>query len=252
MQFEEKVISTISGGIGVIEFFHPKSNSLPSKMLTELSSAFNTFARDANVKVIIFQSKGEKTFCAGASFDELLAVTNPEEGKTFFTGFANLINAMRKCPKFIIVRVHGKAIGGGVGLIAAADYSLALNNADVRLSELGIGLGPFVVGPAIERKTGKSAFTQMAIDHQWHSAEWAYQKGLYNKIFSTVKELDEEVKKLAENLALCNPAAMTKLKNTFWVRTENWDNLLEQKAAESGELVLSDFTRNAINSFKRK
>ena len=221
-------------------------------MLHELTEEFEKAAKNPEVKVVVLESIGEKAFCAGASFDELLAVKDSYEGQEFFMGFANLINAMRKCPKFIIVRVHGKVIGGGVGLVAAADYAMAVDTVEVRLSELGIGFGPFVVGPVIERKIGKSAYTELAIDHDWHNAEWAYERGLFNKIFSTPHDLDDGVKKLAVELAKCNPEAMARLKETFWDGTDDWDRLLALKAAESGELVTSEFARNFIHSFKQK
>ncbi|MFC2134211.1 enoyl-CoA hydratase/isomerase family protein [Bacteroidota bacterium] len=252
MQTEAKVISKIKNGIGVVEFYHPKSNSLPKKMLIELAAEFNAMAGNPNVKVVVLESIGERAFCAGASFDELLAIKNSSEGKEFFMGFADVVNAMRKCHKFILVRVHGKVIGGGVGLIASADYAFALDTAAVRLSELSIGFGPFVVGPVIERKIGRSAFAEMTIDHDWHTAEWALQKGLFNKVFQNTNDLDEGLNKLAADLAQLNPAAMEKLKAAFWEGTEDWDNLLELKAAESGELVLSDFAKKSIHSFKQK
>lgn len=252
MELGEKVLAKINNGIGVIGFHHPKSNSLPRKLLNELTAEFKNFGKNPDVKVIVLESIGEKAFCAGASFDELLAVKDAYEGQEFFMGFANLINEMRTVPKFVIVRVHGKVIGGGVGLVAAADYALAIDTAEIRLSELGIGFGPFVVSPAIERKIGKSAFTELAIDHDWHSAEWACEKGLYNHLFTTPHDLDDGVKKLAMDLAKCNPEAMAKLKEMFWEGADDWDRLLMQKAAESGELVTSDFARNFIHSFKQK
>lgn len=252
MQLEAKVMSKVSNGIGVVGFHHPKSNSLPKKMLNELTAEFKAMSKNPDVRVVVLESVGENAFCAGASFDELLAIKDTYEGEEFFLGFANLINAMRKCPKFILVRVHGKAIGGGVGLIASADYAFAVDTAEVRLSELSIGFGPFVVGPVIERKIGKSAFTEMTIDHDWHSAEWAVEKGLYNKIFTNLFALDDGLKKMVTDLAKLNPQAMEKLKNIFWEGTEDWDRLLALKAAESGELVMSDFARQSIHSFKQK
>jgi methylglutaconyl-CoA hydratase len=201
--------------------------------------------------VIILKSEGEKAFCAGASFDELMSIEDAATGTSFFSGFAGVINAIRKAPKFVIARVQGKAVGGGVGVASAADYTLAHHSASVKLSELAVGIGPFVVGPAVERKIGTSAFTQLSINAgAWKDAEWARSKGLYNEVYDTYQALDEAVMQLAQTLRDSNPEAMAMLKNVFWQGTENWDTLLAERAAMSGKLVLSDFTRNAISKFK--
>lgn len=240
-------------GITTITFYHPAGNSLPGKLLAGLAAAIRKAGGDEAVRVIVLRSEGERAFCGGASFDELTAIRDFEAGKTFFMGFARVINAMRTCPKLIIGRVQGKAVGGGVGLAAATDYCLATQFAAVKLSELAIGIGPFVVGPAVERKIGKSAMTQLAINAtEWRSATWACEKGLYAEVFESNGALDEGVKALAERLAESSPEAMRRLKKVFWEGTENWDNLLEERAAMSGKLVLSKFTSDAIEAFKRK
>jgi methylglutaconyl-CoA hydratase len=247
------VRSEIEHGIGTIEFFHPASNSLPGAILTDLAKTINDIGIDNRVKVIVLKSAGEKAFCAGASFDELIAISTEAEGKVFFNGFAHVINAMRKCHKFIIGRVQGKAVGGGVGIIAATDYAIAVEGASVKLSELAVGIGPFVVGPAVERKIGVSGFSQLAIDAtEWRSAEWAKKHGLYSETHHHIFEVDDAVKSLAERLAHSSPDAMAQMKKIFWHGTEHWDTLLSDRAAISGRLVLSDFTRNAINKFKTK
>ncbi|MBS1919608.1 MAG: enoyl-CoA hydratase/isomerase family protein [Bacteroidetes bacterium] len=240
-------------GIAIIEFFHPQSNSLPGKILQELADAFKRAGDDPAAIVIILKSSGEKTFCAGASFDELIAIKNEEEGLKFFSGFANVINAMRACPKFIIGRIQGKCVGGGVGLAASVDYAIATENADVKLSELAMGIGPFVVGPAVERKTGISAFSQLSIDAaSWRNAQWAGRKGLYSEVYKTIEEMDNAVMQLAEQLSFSNPGAIAEMKKIYWKGTEHWDTLLLERAAISGRLVLSDFSKNAINKFKSK
>ncbi|MDP7430235.1 MAG: enoyl-CoA hydratase/isomerase family protein [Flavobacteriales bacterium] len=248
---KEFVKLNIENGIGTIEFFHPKSNSLPGDVLAELASNITTAGEDKKIKVIILKSAGEKTFCAGASFDELLAITTPENGKKFFSGFANVINAARKCPKFIIGRVQGKAVGGGIGMASATDYCFATKFASVKLSELAIGIGPFVVGPAVERKVGTSAFSAMTINStKWFDASWAREKGLYTEVFETTEEMDIEISKLASTLSISNPKAMDGLKKIMWEGTNHWDTLLMERAESSGKLVLSDFTKNAIEKLK--
>ncbi|HJN63658.1 MAG TPA: enoyl-CoA hydratase/isomerase family protein [Flavobacteriales bacterium] len=248
---KEFVKLNIENGIGTIEFFHPKSNSLPGDVLAELASNITTAGEDKKIKVIILKSAGEKTFCAGASFDELLAINTPENGKKFFSGFANVINAARKCPKFIIGRVQGKAVGGGIGMASATDYCFATKFASVKLSELAIGIGPFVVGPAVERKVGTSAFSAMTINStKWFDASWAREKGLYTEVFETTEEMDIEVSKLASTLSISNPEAMDGLKKIMWEGTNHWDTLLMERAESSGKLVLSDFTKNAIEKLK--
>jgi methylglutaconyl-CoA hydratase len=250
---EGTIKSEITNGIGTITFFHPQSNSMPGVQLRNLATEIEKFGKDNSVKVIVLQSEGEKAFCAGASFDELISIKDIDTGLKFFSGFAQVINAMRKAPKFVIARVQGKAVGGGVGIASSADYTFAVNDASIKLSELAVGIGPFVVGPAVERKVGTSAFCQLTINAtEWQSAQWAKEKGLYAEVFSTASEMDQSIQALANKLANSNPEAMSMLKKVMWEGTENWDTLLIERAGMSGTLVLSDFTINAINKFKAK
>lgn len=250
---EAYVKSHIEHGINTIEFFHPQSNSLPGKILEELAHEIHFAGTHDDTRVIILKSAGEKTFCSGASFDELAAIENEAAGLKFFSGFAHVINAMRKCPKFIIGRIQGKCVGGGVGIAAAVDYAIATDKAEVKLSELAVGIGPFVVGPAVERKIGKAAFSALSIDAtSWRSSDWAKRKGLFAEVHDSIENMDEAVYKLANTLTHSNPAAMAEMKKIFWQGTEHWDELLKERAAISGRLVLSEFTRNAINKFKAR
>lgn len=247
------VTTTVENGIGTIEFYHPAHNSMPGKLLAELAGAIHDAGLNDEVKVIVLKSAGDRTFCAGASFDELTAIEDVYSGKRFFMGFANVINAMRKCPKFIIGRIQGKAVGGGVGLASATDYCVATKYASIKLSELAIGIGPFVVGPAVERKVGTSAFAQLAIDAtNWQTAEWAKAKGMYTEVFEDIAAMDAHIEELAQKLATSNPEAMKRLKEATWSDTDYWDELLAERAAMSGKLVLSDFTKKAIAAFKQK
>lgn len=247
------VTFAIEQGIATIEFSHPLSNSLPGKVLAKLADTITTLGQDDTVKILVVRSAGERAFCAGASFDELVAIDDLATGKVFFSGFANVINACRTCPKLIIGRVQGKAVGGGVGLAAAFDYTLATQHAYVKLSELAVGIGPFVVGPAVERKMGVSAMSQLAINAtEWQSAEWARSKGLYTGVYDTAEAMDEAIDALANRLCQSNPEAMRQLKKIFWQGTEHWDQLLAERAEISGQLVLSDFTKQAIAKFKAK
>jgi methylglutaconyl-CoA hydratase len=247
------VRSEINNGIGIITFFHPQSNSMPGTQLRNLAAEIEKLGKDDNAKVIVLKSEGDKAFCAGASFDELISIKDIDTGLKFFSGFAMVINAMRKAPKFIIARVQGKAVGGGVGIASSADYTFAIDSASIKLSELAVGIGPFVVGPAVERKVGTSAFCQLTINAtEWQSAQWAKEKGLYAELFSTIEDMDKGIDILASKLATSNPEAMSMLKKVMWQGTENWDTLLFERAGMSGKLVLSEFTINAINKFKGK
>lgn len=247
------VETSIENGLATIEFFHPMSNSLPGKLLAKLADSITEAGNNDEVKVILLKSSGDRAFCAGASFDELTSIEDFETGKKFFSGFANVINAMRKCPKLIIGRVQGKAVGGGVGLASSVDYCFATKHAAVKLSELAVGIGPFVVGPAVERKLGLSGMSELAINAtEWRDAQWAETRGLYNHTFDTVEEMDEAIQKLVAKLQKSNPDAMESLKKVFWRGTDDWDTLLIERAELSGRMVLSDFTKNAIAAFKSK
>ena len=238
--------------IGTIEFFHPQSNSLPGEVLQKLADNITEVGNNGKVLVVILKSGGDRAFCAGASFNELLAIENETQGKQFFSGFANVINAARKCPKFIIGRVQGKAVGGGVGMASATDYCFATQFASVKLSELAIGIGPFVVGPPIERKIGTSAFSQLTINAtHWHSAEWAREKGLFAEIYDSAEEMDTAILTLAEKLAASNPDSMRGLKQVMWEGTNHWDSLLLERAAMSGTRVLSEFTKKTLEKHKK-
>ena len=241
----------IENQVGYIEFFHPAHNSLPGDVLAKLADTITEAGQNEAIKVMVLKSGGDRTFCAGASFNELITIEDEATGKVFFSGFANVINAMRKCPKFIIGRIQGKTVGGGVGLAASTDYCMATKFAAIKLSELNIGIGPFVVGPAIERKMGLSAMSQIAIDaNAFYSAEWAQQKGLYTHVYETTEALDEAVKATAEHLCTYNPEAMKQMKNIFWRGTDHWDALLAERAEISGRLVLSEFTKAKLKSYR--
>jgi methylglutaconyl-CoA hydratase len=242
-----------ASGLGTITFGHPMSNSLPGKILRKLAETITQLGADPSVKVILLKSDGDRAFCAGASFDELISIEDLETGQEFFSGFARVINACRTCPKFIIGRVQGKAVGGGVGIASSVDYCFATTRAEVKLSELAVGIGPFVVGPAVERKIGLAAMSELAINAtEWRSAEWAKERGLYTDIFNEVESMDAAIDRLIVQLLKSNPEAMSELKTVFWQGTEHWNQLLMDRASISGRLVLSEFTRNAISSFKAK
>lgn len=239
--------------IGTIEFFHPKGNSLPGNILKDLTSVIHEASEDPSNQVVVLRSGGDGAFCAGASFDELCNISNADEGKEFFMGFANVINAMRTCPKMILCRIHGKAVGGGIGITAASDFSVAMKGSSIKLSELSLGIGPFVVGPAVGRKLGNSGFATLAMDSEtWYDSEWALANGLYNKLVNSIDELDKEVERLAKNLSESNPNALRNLKDIMWQSTGHWSATLEQRAEISGELVLSQHTRKFIAEFQKK
>lgn len=241
----------IENQVGYIEFFHPSHNALPSDLLHKLIQTITDAGSDNAIRVIVLKSGGDRTFCAGASFQELINVNDEASGKAFFSGFANVINAMRKCPKFIIGSVQGKAVGGGVGLAAVTDYCFATKFASVKLSELSLGFGPFVIEPAVKRKLGLSKMSQLTIDaNNFYSAEWAKQNGLFADVFETTQALNDAVKTFAENLCSNSPEAMKEMKLVLWEGTEHWDKLLIERAAISGKLVLSEFTKETLKRFK--
>ena len=242
-----------SRGLATVEFYHPLSNSLPGKVLSQLSNTITALGENDQVKVLVLKSSGERAFCAGASFDELISIEDLDTGKVFFSGFANVINAMRKCPKLILGRIQGKAVGGGVGLASSVDYCFATKHAAVKLSELAVGIGPFVVGPAVARKLGLAGMSDLAINAtEWRSAEWAATHGLYNDVFESAQEMDDALEALASKLLSSSTEAMKGLKRVFWEGTEHWDELLAERAAVSGELILSQEAKTAINKFKSK
>ncbi|WOI23025.1 enoyl-CoA hydratase/isomerase family protein [Nonlabens ulvanivorans] len=247
---KEYVKTTTENQIQTIEFFHPAHNSLPGDILAQLAQAITDAGNDDATKVIILKSGGERTFCAGASFKELIAVNDAKTGEIFFSGFANVINAMRKCPKFILGRVQGKTVGGGVGIASATDYCFATKFASIKLSELNIGIGPFVVGPAVERKLGLTGMSQIAINaNEFYTPKWAKENGLFAEVYDSSEEMDAGIKAFAENLCTYNPDAMAEMKKMFWSGCENWDQLLFERAKISGRLVLSEFTKETLKRF---
>lgn len=248
---EGSITLSVEKRIGVITFSHPVHNSMPGYLLADLAQHIRKAGESPEIRVIVLSSGGDRTFCAGASFDELMTITNAEDGKKFFMGFAQVINAIRKCPKIIVGRVQGKAIGGGVGIASAVDYCMATNYGTIKLSELALGIGPFVIGPAVERKIGLSAFSQMALNAtEWQTAAWAKEKGLYQEVFDTVEQMDAYIDSFTQRLANSSPAALTALKQVLWRDTDHWDQLLEERATISGKLVITDDAQLAIRASK--
>ena len=242
----------IADGIGTITFCHPKGNSLPGALLQRMADALDWVSRDAAARVIVLRSDGTGPFCAGASFDELMSISDAVQGEEFFSGFARVILGMIRSPKFVLVRVHGRTAGGGVGIAAAGDYTFAVKTASAKLSELTIGIGPFVVGPVIKRRIGHGPYAAMAIDADWRDADWGERHGLYSRTFTDIASMDAAINGLAGTLAASNPDAMTLMKRVFWEGTEHWDTLLAERARMSGSLVLSDFTRASIKKFRTR
>lgn len=246
------VQTSVSDAIATVTFGGTKGNSLPGVLLRELASTIETTSQRADVNVIVLRSDGDGPFCAGASFDELKSIADEKTGKEFFLGFANVILAMTRAAKPVIVRVQGKTVGGGVGVAAAADYAIAARGASIRLSELAVGIGPFVVGPVIEHKIGRGPYSALALDADWRDAAWAERHGLYASVKESAAELDEAVAALASRIARANPEAVARIKRTVWADTDHWPRLLDERAASSGTLVLSRFTRDAIASFEKR
>jgi methylglutaconyl-CoA hydratase len=246
------VLVTIDNAIATVEFNHPASNCFPTNLLDRLTTEIQNLSSNNEVSVIILKSSGVGAFCAGAFFDELVAVSNFDQAKNYFSGFAHLLNAMRTCSKIIIGRVHGKAVGGGVGIIAACDYVFATMDASIKLSELSIGIGPFVIEPAISRKIGKSAMGELTLaSKEWKDPEWAKSKGLYTKVFAGQVTLDIELSRLSAELVSFSLEALVEIKKILWEGTEHWERLLYERASISGKLLLNDFTKNALSQLKK-
>ncbi|MEM9078171.1 MAG: enoyl-CoA hydratase/isomerase family protein [Bacteroidota bacterium] len=244
--------TSIQNRVATVEFGHPASNSFTSELLAHLSKELYALGENNNVSVIVLKSEGERAFCAGASFDELVSISNLEEGKAFFSGFANVINAMRSCGKIIVGRIHGKTVGGGVGLASACDYVYATEAASIKLSELSIGIGPFVIAPAVERKIQKSGLAELSLNPtEWKNAYWAKEKGLFSKVFDSIVEMDKELDIHISKLASYNPEALAEMKRILWKGTEHWDTLLLERAAASGKLSLSSETKQTLDKFKK-
>ena len=239
-------------GVAHVVFYHPNHNCLPSRLLADLVAAFDAAGKHPGAKIVVLRSADHNTFCAGASFDELMAIDNMETSRRFFAGFGHVINAMRRCPKIIVGRIHGKAVGGGVGLAAATDFCMASKFASIRLSELAVGFGPFVIGPAVERKIGLAAFSQLALNPgEWQTAAWAKEKGLFQEVFDTVEQTDAYLQHFCQNLCTYAPEALSELKRVFWQGTEHWETLLPERAEISGRLALSETSKKAIAAFKK-
>lgn len=252
VRHDGRVQISVADGIGTVEFFHPKGNSLPGVLLRQLADAITTLGNDPAARVIVLRSGGEGAFCAGASFDEFTAIADPAAGQEFFLGFTRVILAMIRAPKFVLTRIHGRAAGGAIGVIAASDYSFATDSAQAKLSELQVGIGPFIVGVVIERKLGLAPFMNLAVHADWHDAAWCERHGLYSQVVDNVHALDAIVHSHATRLAAANPEAMREIKRVFWRDTEHWEALMTERAAMSGRMVLSDFTRAALAAFKSR
>lgn len=249
---EEGFVSVeFKDNIAKITFFHPKGNSLSRNLLRKLEEAFNSVNESKNASVILLQSQGEKAFCGGASFDELTSIKDFDNAVDFFAGFGKVINSMRKSSFFIVGRVQGKAVGGALGLISACDYVAATSNASVRLSEYSLAIGPFVISNAVERKIGKSALSQMTIDTQWYDSNWSLSKGLFNQVFSSIEEMDQFLENFLKEIASRSLNTQKELKKLFWEGTDNWDELLYQKAHITAKLLFSNETQQIINNLKR-
>ncbi|MGB9663666.1 MAG: enoyl-CoA hydratase/isomerase family protein [Ignavibacteria bacterium] len=246
MAENEIVTSEIKDKVCTISFFNPKGNSLSTLHLLRLTKEFNDVNYNENVNVVVLRSGGDGAFCGGASIDELVKFDRFEKAKEFFFAFGKLLLTIIRCQKPVIARVHGKIVGGGIGLVSACDYSIAKKDASLRLSELTIGIGPFVISPFVIRKIGISAFTHLSLDTQWRDAEWGKIFGLYSKVVETNEQLDEEVYKLASDLSKFSMNSLIKLKEILWEKTENWDQLIDERAEISARLILAEIASGRL------
>ncbi len=246
------VTSEIKNNISEITFGTPKSNSLPGEILEKLAQTILECGKDQNVKAILLQSEGEKSFCAGASFDELLEIEELEKSKIFFGGFAKVLNAMRSCGKLVIVRVQGKTTGGGVGIACAADYCFGTTDSALALTELNLGIGPFVIGPFVERKIGKSAYSAMSIDADFRSAEWCERHDIYQSVSENIPEMDSKIEKFLEVLSNRSSDALALIKKVSWEGTEHFDQLMPERILMSASLILEDSAKENIGKIKER
>ncbi|QNL48865.1 enoyl-CoA hydratase/isomerase family protein [Olivibacter sp. SDN3] len=248
-----KITTTISNQVATVIFEHPSHNALPSDLLKQLAAEIRNLGKNKAINVILLTSAGIKTFCAGANFDELLTIRDRDSGKTFFAGFAHVINEIRLSSKLVIGRVQGKAIGGAVGLAAACDYCFAHVNAHIKLSELTIGIGPFVIAPVIQRKMGLNALTRLSFNPEiFRSADWAMKYGLFQSVYEDIEQLDEAVQEFCQKLSKYPPTALSELKKTLWQGTDHWDTMLLSQAEISGSLVVEQQTKTLLENFKNK
>ncbi len=239
---EEYLNIEMHGNYAVIEFFHPSHNSLHTGLLDKLRIAIDDLEKEESVNCILLKSGGDRTFCAGANFDEMKSISNFDEGKKFFSGFGKVIQSMKKSSKIIVGRIQGKAVGGGVGIIAACDIAFATKFASIRLSELSIGIGPFVIEPAVTRKLGISGFSELTLRPLvWKDALWVKSKGMFSEVFKTTELLDDYVDKYIKSLSSYSPVAIREIKKMLWHGTESWDSLMEKRAEISGELAMKNY-----------
>jgi methylglutaconyl-CoA hydratase len=246
------VISEIKNSISIITFGTPKSNSLPGEILEKLAQTILDEGSKNEVKAILLKSDGDKSFCAGASFDELLEIEELEKSKIFFGGFAKVLNAMRNCGKLVIVRVQGKTTGGGVGIACAADYCFATEEAAMALTELNLGIGPFVIGPFVERKVGKSAYSAMSIDADFRSADWCEKHDVYHSVSENIEIMDVEINAFMEKLSTRSSDALALIKKVSWEGTEHFEQLMPERILMSASLILEDSAKENIGKIKER
>lgn len=249
---EAFVTTIVENHIAKITFGTPKSNSLPGEILEKLASTLLEEGAKNEVKAILLQSAGEKAFCAGASFDELLEINDLETSKIFFGGFAKVLNSMRNCKKIVVVRVQGKTTGGGVGIACGADYCFATQEAALALTEINLGIGPFVIGPYVERKIGKSQFTAMAIDAEFRSALWAKEHSIYHSVSESIEEMDLQLSDFLNKLSTRSDEALSLIKKVSWEGTEHFDQLSPERIVMSASLILEKSAKERIESIKEK
>lgn len=246
------VTQELKNNIAEITFGTPKSNALPGEILEKLAQTIIESGKDENVKAILLKSEGEKAFCAGASFDELLEIEELEKSKIFFGGFAKVLNAMRNCGKLVVVRVQGKTTGGGVGIACAADYCFATKDAAMALTELNLGIGPFVIGPYVERKIGKSAYGAMSIDADFRSADWCEKHDVYHSVSENIQEMDEKIAAFMNKLSERSAEALALIKKVSWEGSEHFDQLMPERILMSASLILEDSAKKNIELIKEK
>jgi methylglutaconyl-CoA hydratase len=205
----------VSAGDGVVTVTLDRPdvrNALSAGLITELTRCMREIAGREDVRAVILTGEGD-SFCAGADIGYMrqTASFSYEENLEDAGRLAALFESIAECPKPVVARIKGAAIGGGVGLVAAADVSVAEEGTIFAFSEVRLGISPATIAPFVLRKIGHSHARSLFLTGERFGAERAREIGLVHEV-APEGELDEVVQKKIGQITSGGPESLASTK----------------------------------------
>ncbi len=203
-----------NGPVATVTLNRPDShNAFNPEMIGAITAAFRSLGDNPVVRVIVLTGRG-RSFCAGADVGYMRETAdytfeeNVADGQAIF----DLMQAVDSCPKAVVGRINGAAIGGGAGLTACCDIAIAVERAKFAFSEVRLGIVPAIISPFVVAKIGAANSREMFLTGERFLAPKALEIGLVQQVAADEAALDSAVQERVEQLLMAAPGAQADAK----------------------------------------